>query len=164
MNTCTPTVTWYGLSNYNCGSLLAKTFNLWEYTDYIEYSEALTAWLTSIGEEEYILADSEEIPREYISEYHLAPEFWEFMSISDRLGYDLCCAALSLDIPLDSIEEAYLGEYSSMEDYAYEYLSECYELDKLPSIITCHIDWEGVARDLSVEVNFENGYVFSGSW
>jgi antirestriction protein len=158
------TVTWHALAAYNNGKLVSQTFDLTEFTDAGEYVNALQEWLESVGEEEYILCDYEGIPKQYVSEYSLDPEVFDYLAIGETLGFDLVDAGLILGIPLESIEEAHLGKYDSLEDYAYDRLHELYELDKLPSIITCHIDWEGVARDLSVETLFENGYVFSANW
>ena len=38
-----------------------------------------------------------------------------------------------------------------METLAYDLVEECYDLDSLPSIISNHIDYESIARDLSYE-------------
>lgn len=158
------TVTWNALAAYNSGKVVSQTFDLTEYSDYGEYLNAVMEWLQEVGEEEYILADYEGIPKQYISEFSLDPEVFDYLALGETLGFELVDAGLSFGIPLESIEEAYLGKYESLEDYAYELMSELYELDKMPAILTCHINWEGVARDLSVETLFENGYVFSANW
>lgn len=36
----------------------------------------------------------------------------------------------------------------TLEDVAYDLMQECYEIDKLPSIISNNIDYEGISRDL----------------
>lgn len=60
-----------------------------------------------------------------------------------------------------NLEDAYykaddvtIYENQTMEDVAYELLNECYDLDKLPSIISCHIDYDAVARDLELDGNY----------
>ena len=164
VTTATPSIVWHELAAYNSGRLVSKRFELDDYSDYAEYMEALNHWLESVGGEEYILCDYEDVPRQYISEWGLDREFFEFQEKTNELGWEMCVAALTFDIPLDKIEEAYRGQYESMEDYAYELMNDCYDLDGMPSILTCHIDWAGVARDLSFETNFENGFVFSCNW
>ena len=36
----------------------------------------------------------------------------------------------------------------SLEDVAYDLMQECYDIDKLPAIISNNIDYEGIAKDL----------------
>lgn len=48
-------------------------------------------------------------------------------------------------------DDVIIYENQSLEDVAYDLMLECYNLDKLPSIIANHIDYEGIARDLEIE-------------
>ena len=50
-------------------------------------------------------------------------------------------------------EDVIIYENQTLSDVAYELLNECYNLDKLPSIITSHIDYDSVARDLELDGN-----------
>lgn len=43
---------------------------------------------------------------------------------------------------------------SSMEDIAYEYLNECYQVDKMPPIIANNIDYYSVAEELEKDGNY----------
>lgn len=58
---------------------------------------------------------------------------------------------------LDDIERAWDDSYfiadTTMADYAQELCYECGYMPaaELPDWISCHIDWEGVGRDLSVD-------------
>ena len=160
------TISFHALAAYNNGTCVTKGFDLGDYSDYSDFAESRSVWLAEVGEEEWIVADYEGVPNQYVSEYDLDPEYWDFCKVVEDMGgdEDLVIAGLACDVPLDRIEEAYRGKYPSMEDFAYDEIYELYGLDKLPGIISCHIDWEGVACDLSMDVNFENGYVFSRNW
>ena len=159
-------ISFHALGAYVGGTCVTMSFDLDAYTDYADFAEAREMWLESIGEEEWIVCDYEGVPSQYVSEYDLDPDFFDFRKVVEEMGDDekLVEAGLACDVPLDKIEEACFGKYRSLEDYAYELLVESHDLDSLPSLITCHIDWEGVARDLSQDVSFENGYVFSRNW
>ncbi len=61
--------------------------------------------------------------------------------LSEQITYDI-------DDAIQRSEDVIIHENQRLEDVAYELLQECYELDKLPSIISNNIDYEGVARDL----------------
>lgn len=57
---------------------------------------------------------------------------------------------------LDDIESAWEDSYfipdTTLEDYAEELCYECgYMPSELPGWISCHIDWEGVGRELSFD-------------
>ena len=55
----------------------------------------------------------------------------------------------------EAIEEAedliIIHENSTLEDVAYEFVNECYDLDSLPSIISSNIDYKSIARDMEIE-------------
>ena len=42
-------------------------------------------------------------------------------------------------------------ENSSMEDIAYDFIEQCYNLDDMPSIISNNIDYERIAREMEME-------------
>jgi antirestriction protein len=52
----------------------------------------------------------------------------------------------------DSFNEKYCGAWDSLEDYAEEFVSDCYgdTVEKLPDVIRWHIDYEGIARDMEL--------------
>ena len=56
---------------------------------------------------------------------------------------------------IERFTDEYHGTCESEAVYAHDLVTECYGFDDLPSILSCHIDWQGVARDLSCD-----GYTF----
>ena len=60
---------------------------------------------------------------------------------------------------LDKIKERYCGIWDSMEDYAEEFMNECYNI---PDFLANYIDYKAVARDLEMDGCFisSNGFVF----
>lgn len=63
---------------------------------------------------------------------------------------------------LDAFESAYQGEFSSIEEYAEEYVSSTGMLDGVPETVRQYFDYEAFARDLrlSGDVCEQNGYIF----
>ena len=69
------------------------------------------------------------------------------------------------------MEEGYCGEFDKLEDYAHEFVEDCYgdAIEKLPDFIKYHIDYEGIARDMELSgdvFTIEHGgriHVFHGN-
>jgi len=79
----------------------------------------------------------------------------------DRSGIDADAfqAGYSLSIPLDSIADAYYGQYRNDSDFAYEYADQ---LGLIPDNVwprNC-IDWHQAARELMCDFIEENGHYF----
>lgn len=55
---------------------------------------------------------------------------------------------------LEKYEDVIIHENSTMEDVAYEFVNECYNLDSLPSIISNNIDYQSISRDMEIDGNY----------
>lgn len=165
-------ITFYSLSDYNNAQLIDHTINLDLIDSYDEFMEEISDWLADLTEsmddgelrEEYIVADYEDIPSEYVGEWSLDREYFDFKKVADELGYEVVKAGVDLGIPLESIEDAYLGEYESMEDYAEEYIDSTGMLSEVPESLRYYFDTAAFARDLSMDVNEQDGHFFSANW
>ena len=56
-----------------------------------------------------------------------------------------------MDEAIEKAGEVIIHQNQRMDDVAYELLSECYGIDKLPSIISNHIDYESIGRELEMD-------------
>lgn len=62
---------------------------------------------------------------------------------------------------LEHFEDCYLGEYNSEEDYARQYIADCYDLDRLMGSLSNYFDYEAFARELFMyDMYYDNGHVF----
>ena len=52
---------------------------------------------------------------------------------------------------LEKYEDVIIHEDSTMEDIAYEYVNECYNLEDIPSIIANNIEYNSIARELEMD-------------
>lgn len=68
-------------------------------------------------------------------------------------------AGLEAGIALESIGEAYQGEYRDDEDFTQQLVEDIYG-DPTKDIPFLHIDWEGTARDVMMDYAEENGHYF----
>ena len=85
-----------------------------------------------------------------------------------RLGarvFDYC--GQDLDEAREMMEEQYLGEYESLEDYAREYVDGCWNL---PDYVEAYFDYERFGRDLelggdvtTLEISCREIHIFSES-
>lgn len=56
-----------------------------------------------------------------------------------------------LNQAIEESENVIVHENSTLENVAYEFVNECYDLDSLPSIISSNIDYKSIARDMEIE-------------
>ena len=56
---------------------------------------------------------------------------------------------------IESYEDSVrIYEDSTMEDIAYDYVNDCYNLDELAPLIANNIDYEKIGRDLEIEASY----------
>ena len=95
----------------------------------------------------------------HLSFYNHFDEYREMVKQYDQETVD---AFLGADFDIDDIsrlEDAYYGQYDSEEEFAENFVNECYGLPEMPTWIA--IDWEKTWEDgLSWDYTFYNGYVF----
>lgn len=63
---------------------------------------------------------------------------------------------------MEHCEDVIIHEDMTMEDIAYNFVNECYNLDSLPSIIANNIDYKAIAREMEIDGRYfeENGDIF----
>jgi hypothetical protein len=66
---------------------------------------------------------------------------------------------------LERYEDVIIHEDATMEDLAYEFVNECYNLDALPSIITNNIDYKAIGREMEMDGRYyeEDGDIYEYS-
>lgn len=117
---------------------------------------------TKATNEEWIVCDSEDVPSEYVGEYDLSSDFWNYNEFikQTHLDPEIVAAGVYLGIDLDNIEEAYQGQYKDDEDFAQELAEEIGAIDNNASWPNYCIDWERAARDIMMDYCEHEGYYF----
>lgn len=120
------------LAAYNAGELVGEWLNLNDYSDADELMQAITdlteTWAE--GHEEWAIHDTENIPRDLITEGSGSEDFEKFYTIkakADEMSLPMevlmqWVADTGADI--DSADDAYQGEYDDEEDYAYRMVED----------------------------------------
>jgi antirestriction protein len=122
-------------------------------------SETLTSRYT---EEEWIVCDYEDVPKQFVGEYDIDSDFWEYLETVEGsdLDTDVFEAGLDCGIELKNIEEAYSGHFDSDIDMAQELAESIGAIDENASWPMSCIDWEHAARELMYDYNESNGHYF----
>ncbi|MEO5342211.1 MAG: antirestriction protein ArdA [Gammaproteobacteria bacterium SHHR-1] len=154
-------------AKYNSGNLAGDWLDLDDYDSADEFYKAALELHTDESDPELMFQDWEGIPREYISESSLSPEFFARREIIEKsyLDEEVFNAAAELDIPADQVEDAYVGSYSSDEDFAYELAEGCGYLAQMPKAIRYYFDANAFARDLMInDYQEQDGHYFRRDW
>lgn len=171
-------ITFYSLYDYNCGNLFSNTFDLDNFSTLEELDAALHDWLEELTEnrndgvtrEEWILADCEDVPDQYINTYGINGEYFTYRDTIDELSnyHDdaenilNAWIAYGYELNLDEIKDAYIGHFYSIRSFAEEYLWEIMDLSSLPQHLQFYIDLERLAKDVLINDCWEsNGYYFN---
>ena len=136
------------------------TFN--DYDDFVTFCKAIHA---DEAEPELMFQDFEGFPKEYYNESGFDEDDFnavrEYSELCEKYSPEAVDAFIDWGCEdLEHFEDCYMGEYDSEEDYAREYVEECYNLEKMGDL-AYYFDYEAYARDLFMcDYHFDNGYVF----
>lgn len=137
------------------------TQGLWltltDYKGMDDFLEAARAVHHDEVDPEIMFQDYMDIPEQYRDDLPGIFDFIEVVSASG-LDYEVYLAGVDLGIPLELIEEAYQGEYDSLEHLAYKMAMEEGISDTWPC--DC-IDWELAAKMVALDYQDLDGYYFS---
>lgn len=137
-------------AKYNSGSLAGEWLDLEDYSDKAEFYAACKELHANEPDPEFMFQDWEDIPEGMIGESHICEEAFEVaaMDEDERKLITVYRAHVNQEGTLEEAQEAFRGTHKSPEDYAWEFTEECGYLEKVPAFLQCHIDWQGVARDM----------------
>ena len=133
-----------------------------DYDDFVTFCHAIHA---DEAEPELMFQDFEGFPKEYYNESGFDEDDFnavrEYSELCEKYSPEAVDAFIDWGCEdLEHFEDCYMGEYDSEEDYAREYVEECYNLEKMGDL-AYYFDYEAYARDLFMcDYHFDNGYVF----
>ena len=152
---------------YNEGSLFGAWLDITKFEDYDEFISVCK-----------FLHRDEEDPELMFQDYECFPESWYSESCMDEDTFNKIKEYGELDDDkqeayriyidgglgeedIDSFNDAYMGKYDSEEDYAYEVINECYNIEQMMGGLSSYFDYKAYARDLFIDdYYFDNGHVF----
>lgn len=155
---------------YNSGSIAGKWMDLTDYSDKDEFYKACKKLHKDEKDPEFMFQDYEGIPEAFISESHIADNFWEYLeamdNVSDKEAFEIFVRNGGVDITdinsaIENFNESFCGAYKDLEDYAWEYVNDCVFDRDTPETLKTYFNYEAFARDLGYEGFWEeSGYVF----
>ena len=159
---------------YNAGSIAGAWLDLNDYTDADEFYAACQE-LHGPGEHEFMFQDWEDIPDGLISESHLSPGVWEYLSLSDE-DQEMFQAFIetfgpqsaddTLQDTLQQAQEACAGKADNFQDFAEQFVDDVGMLAGIPESVANYFDYAAFARDLAQDYirDDSSGYVFNRNW
>lgn len=149
-------------AKYNNGSIQGKWLDLTDYSDKESFLEACAELHNDEVDPEFMYQDYEGFPSEFYSEADLDSGLWDWLGMSD-VDRELLAAFIDCfgDGSLEDAQNAYVGTYKDDEDFAYETVESCYNLEEP---LAFYFDYERYARDLMVDHSSSNGYYFTNNW
>lgn len=160
------------LSDYNNGRLIYKWMDMDDFSNEEEFYTAIQTWLEGLGDdqygqprEEWHFADWEgDCMSVFCSEHGLDDDYWTLLEVAENshLELEVFLAGYEENIPLESIEDAYIGEFEDDIEYV-EHLIEDGSI-QIPEHLEIYINKEMLARDYTMDVYSNNGHYFNSSW
>lgn len=154
-------------NKYNCGSIEGKWMNLSDYSDKDEFIEACKKLHEDEEEPEFMFQDWKNIPKVFISESWLSEKFFEVrdeMDSTDEEAFTAWLDYYSHDITekdIDNLTKQFkdelIGQYDSEENFAEECVAQ---MEDLSDFAKQYFNYEAYARDLFMEYDYVDGYVF----
>lgn len=145
-------------AKYNDGNLYGAWLDLEDY-DYEEFIEACKELHKDEHDPELMFQDYEGFPDEYYNESSINPEVWDWLELDDSerdlvdsylKGFGRCHGDSLKDV-LRRAWDAYLGEYSSFEDFVEEYIDDVGLLDSIPENLQRYFNVKAYARDVQYD-------------
>lgn len=157
---------------YNEGSLFGEWINLDQFSSKDEFYEYCQELHKDEEDPEFMFQDWENIPSSFIGESWISEKFWEVyneLDANEFEAFNLFCDHFGInpeeDDVVDNFRSSYQGEYNSEEDYAEQYISDCYNLEKMMGDLHYYFDYERFARDLFMsDLTFIDGHVFNNNF
>ena len=138
------------LADYNSGLLRGCFIDITSLTTVEEIEEQIQGMLAVKGNEEWAVHDYNNIP--YSSEYPNLETLISIVTLVEDYGYNVIQGFLDYfsEEDLDSFEDFFIGIYRSLEDYAYEFVNDCYDLEKQMGDLASYFDYAAFAHDLEL--------------
>jgi antirestriction protein len=150
-------------AKYNNGSIAGAWLTLSDYNDAEQFIDACKELHNDEQDIELMFQDFDDVHKNYQKECVDLNALYEYVNACNGGNKDVIDAGLDCEIPLDSILDAYQGEYDSDIDFAQQRAEECGAItygEKWP--LNC-IDWESAANDLMFDFTQSNGHYFSNN-
>jgi len=148
-------------AKYNNGSIQGKWLDLEDYEDLNSFYSACKKLHKDEDDPELMFQDYEYIPSSMIGESFIDEKIYDLLDVVGRssLDYEVYLAAIDNGLDYEDLEDHYMGEHDSHEDFTLEMLGE----PEPTHFAHHHIDWASCARDYMLDFYEIEGHYFSNS-
>lgn len=149
-------------AKYNNGSIHGAWLDLTKYTDVNDFLNACEELHKDETNPEFMFQDFENFPKSLYSESGNLDAIYDYINFIDStyLSVEVVNAGLSLNIPLDELEDSYYGQFDSDTELAHDYIESTGLLQGVPDSIAKYFDYEAFGRDLAMDCCEYNGFYF----
>ena len=135
---------------YNEGSLKGAWLDLEDYDDQDDFLRACRELHADESDPEFMFCDHEGIPREFIGECYLKPEFWDYMNCD--IDDDVKEAFMHLfdEWNEDRCRDSYIGAFDNRTKMAENFVDDTGLLDEIPENLRYYFDYEAYGRDMEL--------------
>lgn len=152
-------------NKYNNGAIQGAWIDLTDYTDSESFYQACAELHKDESDPEFMFQDFEGFPKDLYSESGNIDAIYEYIDFLNEthLSQEVVDAGLSLEIPLDKLEDAYYGQFDSDIDLAHGYVENTGLLQDVPDEVARYFDYEAYGRDLVINdfCSHNNFYFFA---
>ena len=135
---------------YNEGSLKGAWLDLEDYDDQDDFLRACRELHADESDPEFMFCDFEGIPREFIGECYLKPEFWDYMNCDIDDDVKEAFMYLFDEWNEERCNSTYIGEFDNRTKMAEQFVDEMGLLSEIPENLQYYFDYEAYGRDMEL--------------
>ena len=135
---------------YNEGSLKGAWLDLEDYDDLNDFMRACRELHADESDPEFMFCDHEGIPREFIGECYLKPEFWDYMNCDIDDDVKEAFTYLFDEWNEERCNSTYIGEFDNRTKMAEQFVDEMGLLSEIPENLQYYFDYEAYGRDMEL--------------
>lgn len=135
---------------YNAGSLKGKWLDLNDYDNHDAFMTACRELHADEHDPECMFQDFEGIPREFIGECYLKPEFWDYMNCDIDDDVKEAFMYLFDEWNEDRCRDSYIDKFDNRTKMAEHLVDEMGLLGEIPENLQCYFDYEAYGRDMEL--------------
>ena len=135
---------------YSEGSIKGKWLYLRDYDDHNDFLRACRELHADEADPEFMFCGHEDIPREFVGECYIKPDFWDYMKCDIDDSVKEAFMYLFDEWNEDRCRDNYINQFRNRAELAESLMDSTVELDKVPERIARYFDYDAYGRDLEL--------------
>lgn len=135
---------------YSGGSLKGTWIDLEECAGIDAFLEKCRQYHKDEADPEFMFCDFEDIPREFVGECYIKPEFWDYMNCDIDDSVKEAYMYLFDEWNEERCNDTYIGQFRNRAELAESIMVTQGELDDVPEYIARYFDYDAYGRDLEL--------------